>query len=176
MERPKDMEPTIPENAFTYDNYLSYLETKKWADLRNQRLKLDDYKCAVCGSPYSLEVHHLLYPRILGTEHIDHVVTLCRSCHQAIEERKNNSVYRGMKWTDSLRLEIYMKNEKDKEKIIGEIDAFFTSQTRGDYVLSIYSYKSLPPLKNLYKISLSAFRNFIETHPDMDTRIKIERL
>lgn len=175
MECPKDMETSIPENAFSYDNYLLYLESKRWAELRNQRLKLDDYKCAICGNPYNLEVHHLLYPRILGTEHIDHIVTLCRNCHQAIEKRKESSMYQKGTWKDDIRFEVYTQNEKDKEKIMGDIDAFFMNQPNGDYVLAIYTYKSLPPVKHLYRISLSAFRSFIETHPDIKTKIKIAR-
>jgi hypothetical protein len=81
-----------PANDFDYEVYLRYLESKTWAKLRNRRLKIDDYKCAICESPYNLQVHHLLYPKILGTEHVSHLVTLCTQCHKEIENRKNHSL------------------------------------------------------------------------------------
>ena len=81
-----------PANDFDYEVYLRYLESKTWAKLRNRRLKIDDYKCAICESPYSLQVHHLLYPKILGTEHVSSLVTLCAQCHKEIENRKNHSL------------------------------------------------------------------------------------
>lgn len=69
-----------------YDKYKEYLESKAWSELRNARLKLDDYCCQNCGNPNNLEVHHLKYPDVLGTEPLSDLITLCHSCHKNIDD------------------------------------------------------------------------------------------
>ena len=45
--------------------YLEYLKSAKWRELAEQRMKIDDYKCAMCGcrgtAKNPLEVHHISY-------------------------------------------------------------------------------------------------------------------
>lgn len=71
-----------------YDKYISYLESDIWAEKRNKALERDKYHCSICGNPNNLEVHHLRYPDVLGTELISDLMTLCRSCHKNMEEYK----------------------------------------------------------------------------------------
>lgn len=72
----------------TYDKYLAYLESQRWAELRNEALKRDKYHCSICGCPESLEVHHLKYPDTLGTEPLSDLMTLCHDCHVKLEAYK----------------------------------------------------------------------------------------
>jgi len=58
-----------------------YLRTQVWADLRSKVVRRDRYTCQHCGSKEDLNVHHQSYPKILGTESIDTLITLCRECH-----------------------------------------------------------------------------------------------
>ena len=71
-----------------YDKYLAYLNSQKWAELRNKALERDEYHCSICGNPNNLEVHHLKYPDTLGTEPLSDLMTLCRDCHKRLEEYK----------------------------------------------------------------------------------------
>lgn len=73
-----------------YDKYLEYLSSTTWAKLRDQALKRDGYHCSICNSPYNLEVHHLKYPDVLGTEPISDLMTLCRDCHKKLEDYKKS--------------------------------------------------------------------------------------
>lgn len=68
-----------------------YYQTQKWAEKRNARLKLDGYKCAKCGFTRALEVHHINYERF-GDEDVSRdLITLCKKCHQEIEDQKRKT-------------------------------------------------------------------------------------
>lgn len=68
---------------------MNYLKSDTWQRLRSQRLKIDHYKCQLCESPFSLDVHHVHYPLELGTEDAyKDLITLCRDCHESIEKQK----------------------------------------------------------------------------------------
>lgn len=65
---------------------LAYLQSAEWHNLKNQRLKIAQYKCECCGSTTQLQCHHITYER-LTAEHIDDLVILCggsNGCHQRI--------------------------------------------------------------------------------------------
>ena len=52
---------------------------------RQAVLERDGHRCAVCGSPRNLHVHHIV-PRAAGGRHkSENLVTLCCSCHGAVE-------------------------------------------------------------------------------------------
>jgi hypothetical protein len=84
-----------------YDKYLSYLQSQTWAKLRNLALKRDDYHCSICQNPHNLEVHHLRYPKVLGTEPVSDLMTLCDKCHERLENWKKGHKTNGtvVKWT-----------------------------------------------------------------------------
>jgi 5-methylcytosine-specific restriction endonuclease McrA len=57
-----------------------YLETDKWKEKRDERLKIDGYRCVDCGKPAQC-VHHLHY-QTWKHEDIDvDLVSLCNECH-----------------------------------------------------------------------------------------------
>lgn len=69
--------------------YMDYLRSPEWQQLRSQRLKIDNYKCQRCGRPFDLQVHHLYYPMELGTEDPwRDLITLCDGCHELVEHQK----------------------------------------------------------------------------------------
>lgn len=83
-----------PRNwIYEYDKYLAYLESEAWTELRNRRIKKDGFKCSICGNPNNLQVHHLRYPQVLGTESISDLMTLCESCHKNIDKIRKGYRY-----------------------------------------------------------------------------------
>lgn len=74
------------------EEYARYLQSDKWKRIQEQRLKIDNFKCAGCGScgcpSNPLEIHHLSY-RYLGEEEgriFEDLVCLCRACHLHIHK------------------------------------------------------------------------------------------
>ena len=80
-----------------YDKYLEYLESDKWSALRNERLIKDNFRCAICGNPEQLHVHHLFYPADYGEESINDIITLCPICHGLVEKLKKVGGFKA-KW------------------------------------------------------------------------------
>lgn len=65
-----------------------YYNSPEWAKKRNERLKLDGYKCARCGFTRALQVHHINYDRLFNEDVSTDLVTLCKKCHNEIESQK----------------------------------------------------------------------------------------
>ena len=71
-----------------YSKLNDYYNSSSWANKRSKRLKIDGFKCAKCGFTRALEVHHINYER-LGHEDVSRdLITLCKKCHNEIEEQK----------------------------------------------------------------------------------------
>lgn len=64
--------------------YEEYIASSLWRRLREQAIDRDGGRCRTCNSNEELEVHHRYYPAVLGTESLDALTTLCRSCHDRI--------------------------------------------------------------------------------------------
>jgi group II intron reverse transcriptase/maturase len=56
-------------------------ERVEWAEKRAQVLERDGYRCIRCGSTDSLDVHHKVARQNRGTDNLENLETLCRSCH-----------------------------------------------------------------------------------------------
>lgn len=66
-----------------------YMQTDVWRELRNERLRIDHYRCQHCGTAINVEVHHIKYPDVWGMESVDDdLITLCAKCHA--ETHKND--------------------------------------------------------------------------------------
>jgi len=65
-----------------------YYNSPEWAAKRNERLRIDGYKCARCGFTRALEVHHINYNRIFAEDVSRDLITLCKKCHNEIEKQK----------------------------------------------------------------------------------------
>lgn len=65
-----------------------YYKSPSWAKKRNERLRIDGYKCAKCGFTRALEVHHINYERVFHEDVHRDLITLCKKCHNEIESLK----------------------------------------------------------------------------------------
>lgn len=72
--------------AMNEEDYLAI--SPIWKKLRENRLKKDHFQCVECGNAFNLQVHHIRYPDIWGTETIDDLVTLCDECHKKIHNKE----------------------------------------------------------------------------------------
>ena len=62
------------------EEYKAYLNSPRWQAIRKRLYREYDYKCAMCGSPKNLNVHHITYER-LGEEKDEDLTVLCQKCH-----------------------------------------------------------------------------------------------
>ena len=53
--------------------------------LRKDVKTRDNYQCSICGKTTNLEVHHIIKVKHGGTNEMDNLITLCTSCHRAID-------------------------------------------------------------------------------------------
>lgn len=60
--------------------YPEYLQTPEWAKKRDKALRFAGYRCQLCNSPKSLNVHHRTYER-KGHELMGDLTVLCNDCH-----------------------------------------------------------------------------------------------
>lgn len=113
MEKPKGYDS---DWKGSYDLYLAYLESDRWRELRNEAIVRDGFRCVLCNSPKDLEVHHLSYPELLGTESVNSLITLCHGCHVAIEKLKKNVITsRGKNILPKLEFWIRFESREDFE-------------------------------------------------------------
>jgi len=65
---------------------LANLWNKPFSESLKKEVKdRDHWKCVVCENETDLHVHHKIPRNLGGIHHIDNLVTLCASCHAAIE-------------------------------------------------------------------------------------------
>lgn len=62
------------------DEYRQYLKSGAWQEKRNFALDRTDGFCQFCGEPAE-NVHHVQYPKQLGTEHPNSLIPVCKRCH-----------------------------------------------------------------------------------------------
>ena len=86
QQEQKEQQPEI--------GYYDYLQSEEWQQKRRQRLKIDGYRCQLCGSGVNLRVHHITYEHLHTDAEIGDLVTLCYDCHEKVHakdlERKEN--------------------------------------------------------------------------------------
>jgi len=97
--------------------YQHYLTTQEWRRRAEARLKLDGYRCQMCGgsgtSRNPLQVHHFGYTNIYKENPDKDLVTLCKSCHTSVHTMMNRITdaatgQRG--WKDSIIRVVYANN------------------------------------------------------------------
>lgn len=67
--------------------------------LTRRQLRLrDGNRCVVCGSPRQLTIHHLRPRAIGGSDELSNLVTLCRDCHEALEDPIRNTLATLASW------------------------------------------------------------------------------
>jgi 5-methylcytosine-specific restriction endonuclease McrA len=60
------------------------LDPRQYAQLRNQVLCRDGWRCQVCGAMSNLEVHHKNFRSHSGDDSGQNLITLCFACHAAL--------------------------------------------------------------------------------------------
>ena len=69
--------------------YIAYMQSDTWRRKREERLKIDKYRCCACGTfgtaINKIEVHHMGYKKDFGTEDpYRDLITLCTVCHMQV--------------------------------------------------------------------------------------------
>jgi hypothetical protein len=68
--------------------YLKFLKTPYWNEVKTIVLDRDGHKCTKCNSTKFLHVHHTTYRHHFNEkDHIEDLITLCDMCHK--KEHKN---------------------------------------------------------------------------------------
>ena len=79
------LEKFKPESRKRYENHLS---SDQFAQLKRDRLIIDNFKCQMCSTTVDLSTshcHHITYIR-LGKESLSDVSTLCKECHEKLHD------------------------------------------------------------------------------------------
>lgn len=97
---------------FTRTQYLEYLISPEWQAKKQQRLKIDGYRCRGCGKPHTpeepLHCHHINYYHFGNEDVYTDIESLCEECHKTIHRalcRPTGVNYDGSiryGWKDSL--------------------------------------------------------------------------
>lgn len=66
--------------TFDHDEYLAYLESEEWAELREKILERDNYVCQGCLEEEATQVHHKTYAHVFE-EFAFELISLCERCH-----------------------------------------------------------------------------------------------
>ena len=79
------LEKFKPESRKRYEKHLS---SDQFAQLKRDRLIIDNFKCQMCSATVDLSTshcHHITYIR-LGKESLSDVSTLCKECHEKLHD------------------------------------------------------------------------------------------
>lgn len=71
-------------------DYTSYIHSAEWRRKADERLKLDNHICQVCGAE-ATDVHHMTYDNFKA-EPMSDLVSLCRECHKKAEDIYDPSI------------------------------------------------------------------------------------
>lgn len=64
-----------------------YLKSDKWKNARLEALVREGGKCQICGEEsINNDAHHLYYPDSFWDTTSDHLIVLCRPCHDLVHE------------------------------------------------------------------------------------------
>ena len=66
------------------DRPRSRMEPVSYEALRQQVLRRDGWRCQLCGTMASLEVHHKQFRSHSGHDSEENLITLCVGCHQEV--------------------------------------------------------------------------------------------
>lgn len=63
------------------EEYRAYCKSPRFTELKLERWEIDNFECVLCARKAET-IHHRRYPKILGTETINDVISLCNFCHK----------------------------------------------------------------------------------------------
>ena len=66
--------------------YNRYIRSEEWKQTEQERMRVDNYRCVMCGRPayktkHGLQVHHITYMNLGHEDILNDLVTLCAPCH-----------------------------------------------------------------------------------------------
>jgi hypothetical protein len=105
------------------------LDPEYWDRVRELVTDRDKRRCQACRKllpKRALSVHHILPRSLGGTEDLDNLITLCFSCHDAIEELDLRSAYEIIGYMvdpEKSRLRIQQERREEHEAAQRSIDA-----------------------------------------------------
>lgn len=77
--------PWLQKYKWAYQKGVNY----GFANARAHALDRDNYTCQCCGKKHvRLEVHHIIFRSLGGSDELDNLITLCEKCHTAIHDGK----------------------------------------------------------------------------------------
>ena len=76
----------------------------EWQRIRRLVLARDSWRCTACGRPGGLEAHHIQPVEKGGTDALDNLATLCRSCHLGAHGRRSVAARKDRQRKDWQRL------------------------------------------------------------------------
>ena len=90
---------SIDEEAENFETksrkrYEEHLSSDQFAQLKRDRLIIDNFKCQICSATVDLSTshcHHITYIR-LGKESLSDVSTLCKECHEKLHDFHGKNV------------------------------------------------------------------------------------
>jgi len=83
--------PMNPANN-TSPEYIAYIKSSQWRNIRQTMFKMRGKKCERCGSTaHGIEVYHLNYDRF-GKERAQDLLILCHSCHEEEDAKRKRAV------------------------------------------------------------------------------------
>lgn len=136
----------------TKEEYQEYLQSDHWLKTREERKKIDNYCCALCGSSENINVHHLSYDRV-GEEIVElDLITLCNRCHfmlhDAIDKAKpkvekccqefKDNLWKYVEQNQDMKA-IYCKYEEQRGDIYAEAAAPFCDIIKPDKTNKLFS-------------------------------------
>lgn len=68
--------------------YEDFLNTKFWKDQSLRVKARDGFSCRLCGQCKNIEAHHTSYKNNLFDVPDEDIITLCRSCHKELHDKK----------------------------------------------------------------------------------------
>jgi len=63
------------------------LDSELYEQLRNEVLRRDGWRCQLCGTRSSLEVHHKESRSQSGHDREENLITVCTACHADLHHR-----------------------------------------------------------------------------------------
>lgn len=88
--------------------FLRYLESPEWSQLRELTLQRDNRTCQICGATKKLQAHHIRYTHLFNERNYpEDLICVCATCHERI--------HRYYRVADALK-EHYRRNRQEKSR------------------------------------------------------------
>jgi len=130
MENNSNVEAPLNNDSASTDNRLPQSE---WEKLRETTFERDEHSCVNCDSTNRLEVHHIVPVSAEGNHCLSNLVTLCKSCHLASENKrerndhaaiKSQKTYQHLQTPDEVRL-ILQKTRHPVARILVILHSYY---------------------------------------------------